>query len=211
MDYHAIDPVCYVYCSNFMKMFEIFKEYISSNITLSEEEWAKIKLVSIDKKLRKREFLLREGEIWKYCAFVGTGCLRTYRLDEEGYEHILEFSKERWWTGDVSSISTGKPSKYYIDAVEDTAVVLINTDDFDQLCMEIPKLGILMNNNLKQCLGSNQGRVDIAISYNMEEKYRNFLTEYPDLSMRIPQYMIASYIGITPESLSRLRKQLVRA
>jgi CRP-like cAMP-binding protein len=192
-------------------MFSIFKEFVSNKITLTTQEWEKIRSVCIDKKLRKKEFLLKEGEMWRYSAFVCTGCIRTYRLDDDGYEHIINFSKELWWAGESESLSTGKPSKYYIDAIEDSEICLFLSADFDMLCMEIPKLSLFMNNNVKECMGAIQNRINVAISYNTEEKYRDFLTEHPGLSSRVPQYMIASYLGITPESLSRLRKQLVRS
>jgi CRP-like cAMP-binding protein len=191
-------------------MFEIFKEYISQKTTLTEAEYAKIEAVCIYKKLRKRQYLLQEGDVWKYNAFITKGLVRFYSVDESGRENIVSFAKENWWTGDRASLLTGEPSKNNIDAIEDTELVLITKTNFDRLCQEIPALNDMVNAIINKSFITSQNRIHSAISFTAEQKYLDFVQKYPDLSLRVPQAMIASYLGITPETLSRVRKETVK-
>jgi len=191
-------------------MFEIFQHYISSKATLSNEEYNLIKSVCILKKLRKKQYLLQEGDVWKYNAFVCKGCVRSYRLDEKGNEHILNFAQENWWTGDRESLLTANPSKLNIDAIEDSEIILITKDNFERLCTQIPALNSLINNIINKSFITSQERIHAAMSYTAEEKYIAFIEKHADLSVRLPQHMIASYLGITPETLSRVRKEIIK-
>jgi CRP-like cAMP-binding protein len=191
-------------------MFEIFKEYISQKTTLTEAEYAKIEAVCIYKKLRKRQYLLQEGDVWKYNAFITKGLVRFYSVDESGRENIVSFAKENWWTGDRASLLTGEPSKNNIDAIEDTELVLITKTNFDRLCLEIPALNDMVNAIINKSFITSQNRIHSAISFTAEKKYLDFVQKYPDLSLRVPQAMIASYLGITPETLSRVRKETAK-
>ncbi|UOE51250.1 Crp/Fnr family transcriptional regulator [Mucilaginibacter sp. SMC90] len=191
-------------------MFEIFKEYISQKTTLTDAGYAKIEAVCIYKKLRKRQYLLQEGDVWKYNAFITKGLLRFYSVDENGRENIVSFAKENWWTGDRASLLTGEPSKNNIDAIEDTELILITKANFDGLCREIPAFNDMVNAILNKSFITSQNRIHSAIAFTAEQKYLDFVQKYPDLSVRIPQAMIASYLGITPETLSRVRKETVK-
>jgi CRP-like cAMP-binding protein len=191
-------------------MFEIFKEYISQKTTLTEAEYAKIEAVCIYKKLRKRQYLLQEGDVWKYNAFITKGLVRFYSVDESGRENIVSFAKENWWTGDRASLLTGEPSKNNIDAIEDTELILITKTNFDRLCLEIPALNDMVNAIINKSFITSQNRIHSAISFTAEKKYLDFVQKYPDLSLRVPQAMIASYLGITPETLSRVRKETAK-
>jgi CRP-like cAMP-binding protein len=191
-------------------MFEIFKEYISQKTILTEAEYAKIETVCIYKKLRKRQYLLQEGDVWKYNAFITKGLVRFYSVDESGRENIVSFAKENWWTGDRASLLTGEPSQNNIDAIEDTELVLITKTNFDRLCHEIPAFNDMVNAILNKSFIASQNRIHSAISFTAEQKYLDFVQKYPDLSLRVPQAMIASYLGITPETLSRVRKETVK-
>lgn len=183
-----------------------FIQYLTDKITLSTEETAQIEQVCIPKKIRKRQLLLQEGDVWKYNAFVSNGFLRTYSIDNKGNEHILNFAPENYWSGDRESLMTGNPSRFNIEAVEDTDVVLITKDNFDQLCRSIPQLNDLVNAILHKSFVVSQDRIHAGISLSAEEKYQKFLDQYPQIANRIPQHMIASYIGITPETLTRIRR-----
>ncbi|BFO67391.1 Crp/Fnr family transcriptional regulator [Chryseobacterium sp. KCF3-3] len=191
-------------------MFNIFKSYLTDKIHLSNEELTLIESVCILKRLRKRQYLLHEGEIWKYNAFICTGFLKTFSIDQHGKEHIMNFSPENYWTGDRESLLQGTPSKYNIDAIENSEVILIKQEDFTMLCNEIPTLNDLVNKVLQKSFVVSQNRIHANISFSAEEKYQNFIQTYPMLINRIPQHMIASYIGITPETLTRIRKSILK-
>ncbi|WP_407846163.1 Crp/Fnr family transcriptional regulator [Chryseobacterium sp. KCF3-3] len=177
---------------------------------MSNEELTLIESVCILKRLRKRQYLLHEGEIWKYNAFICTGFLKTFSIDQHGKEHIMNFSPENYWTGDRESLLQGTPSKYNIDAIENSEVILIKQEDFTMLCNEIPTLNDLVNKVLQKSFVVSQNRIHANISFSAEEKYQNFIQTYPMLINRIPQHMIASYIGITPETLTRIRKSILK-
>lgn len=191
-------------------MLDKFRQYLDSKITLKPDEWEKIRSISIAKKLEKGEFLLNAGEYWRYIAIVLTGCIRTYRIEHSGKIRILNFVIENGWAGDTHSLQHGKPSAFNIDAIEASDVLLMHKEGFENLCKQMPHLNQLMTNNLKECLSISQDRIDLATSSTAEEKYRSFSIYHPELLLRIPQYMIASYLGITPESLSRVRKKLAK-
>jgi CRP-like cAMP-binding protein len=190
--------------------FDIFGQYIKDKSQVSDEDLRRIEAVSQMKKLRKRQYLLQEGDIWKYNAFVTKGCVRTYTVDEKGNEHIQSFAVENWWTGDRESLLSGQPSRFNIDAVEDSELVLIAKEPFDLLCKTIPALGAMVNGILERSFIASQNRIQNFLSLSAEEKYLQFLNKYPELTTRIPQSMIASYLGITPETLSRVRKESYR-
>ena len=186
-------------------MYEVFKKYLGSKTKLTEKETEQICSISTLKKLRKKQYLLQEGDVWKYNAFVTKGCVRTYTVDERGLEHIMGFAIENWWTGDRESLVLVQPSRFNIDAVEDSEVVLISKPNFEIICKEIPAFNDFVHEILEKSFIASQNRIHQAISYTAEEKYLNFIDKYPDFAMRVPQTMIASYLGITPETLSRVR------
>jgi CRP-like cAMP-binding protein len=188
-------------------MFAVFEEYLVSKAAFTPAEIQQIQAVSTLKNLYKRQFLLQAGEVWFYNAFVTSGCLRTYTIDAKGAEHIINFAVENWWTGDRQSLTSGQPATYNIDAVEDSTVLLIKREDFDQLRHDIPALNELVNNILHNSFLNSQNRIHAAISYSAEEKYRDFLRKYPAFALRIPQHMVASYLGMTTETLSRVRRK----
>jgi CRP-like cAMP-binding protein len=186
-------------------VYEIFQQYLDSRITLTEEEKEQIRSVSIIKKLRKKQYLLQEGDVWRYNAFITKGCMRTYLVDEKGFEHITYFGIENWWIGDRESLLSQQPSRMNIDAIEDSEVVLITNQNFEMLSATIPAFRDMIYGIISKSLNVNQSRILSNISNTAEEKYLNFINKYPDFAVRIPQAMIASYLGIKPETLSRVR------
>lgn len=189
-------------------MVEVFKKYLAEKMDLSESDWAVIESVCIIKKLKKHQFLLQEGDVWRYHAFVCKGCLRRYSIDAKGIEHIIQFSIENWWAGDRDSLMNKTPSKYNIDAVEDTIVLVIRNEDFDRLCQQLPAFNNMVNQILFRSFNASQERINATISLTAEEKYLHFIQKFPALANRIPRLMIASYLGITPETLSRVKSNL---
>lgn len=162
------------------------------------------------KKVKKGEFLLREGEICHDNIFVEKGLLRMYSIDDQGKEHIVQFAPENWLIGDRSSMFFNEKSKYFIDATEDSEVWMLKTDFFNEMHDKFPET---VDNNdllLHKHIRVLQDRINSLLSDTAEERYLKFVKMYPDIMLRVPQWMVASYLGITPESLSRVRKELAK-
>ena len=162
------------------------------------------------KKVAKNEMLLSEGEICMDTFFVEKGLLRMYSLDRNGKEHIIQFAPENWLISDRSSLNFNQKSKYYIDAVEDSEVFILSKDFFTSMIDKFPQT--VENNDLllQKHIRNLQNRVNSLLADTAEERYMTFIKMYPDILLRVPQWMVASYLGITPESLSRVRKELAR-
>ncbi|WDF57217.1 Crp/Fnr family transcriptional regulator [Mucilaginibacter sp. KACC 22063] len=191
-------------------MYETFQRYIDSRVKLTEAEKEQVRSVAVIKKIRKRQYLLQEGDVWKYHAFVTVGCLRTYSVDEKGIEHIIGFSIENWWAGERESLLSGEPTRFNIDAIEDSELVLFTNANFEMLCQTIPTFRQMIDSILNKSFVTQQSRINATLSQTAEEKYVSFVKKYPDFALRIPQSMIASYLGMTPETLSRIRTQTAR-
>jgi CRP-like cAMP-binding protein len=189
-------------------MFELLYTKITEKISLSEEEFEVCKALFTPKKVRKKQFLLQEGDVSRYQIFVNKGLLRSYTIDEKGAEHILQFALEGWWTADLYSFFTEEPSLFNIEALEDSELLLINRPSWETLLEKLPVLEryfrILIQNNLI----ATQRRLMESLSETAEKKYLKFMKLYPESIQRVPQHMIASYLGITRETLSRLRRDI---
>lgn len=189
-------------------MFDRFQKYLSEKIYLSEEEVELIKSVSQIKRLRKRQFLIQEGDLWPYHVFVCDGLLRSFRVDENGSEHILFFATENWWAGDPESTLSGKPSKNFVEAIEESVVLLIKESDFERLKSTIPPFRDFINSLITRSLVAFQNRVHSNISLSAESRYLDYLEKYPQLANRVPQHMLASFLGVTAATLSRVRNAI---
>ena len=188
----------------------MFKCYLDSRMSLTgaQHEW--IWSHCAVRRLRKKQYLLQQGDIWKSNAFVSKGLLRTYSIDEKGIEHVISFAMENGWTGDRESLMSGKPSRFNIDAIEDSEIVLIEKDKFEIICKEIPGFNEMANDIIQRNFIASQIRIHESISSSIDEKYRSFIQRYPSFALRAPQSMIASYLGITRETLSRVRHRTAK-
>ncbi len=157
--------------------------------------------------IKKHEYLIRAGEICRYESFIVKGCLKAYTLDEQGTEHIAFLAVENWYVGDLYSFLTGHPSTLYISALEDTEVLQIDKHALDKLLIAVPTMERYFRILFQNAFVASQSRVMEAISFTAEQRYDIFLQRYPTLQQRIPQYLIASYLGITPQFLSRIRRK----
>lgn len=178
-------------------------------ITLQEEDIIK-GLVSF-KKFRKKQYLLQAGDVCKSLAFVEQGALRAYSIDEKGQEHIIQFALEGWTISDLYSFIADEPSIYNIDALEDTEVVIITKNAWDEIQRQVPQYEAYTRRELIGAYASMQKRITALISLSPDEKYTYFTNLYPNVVQRVPQHMIASFLGLTPETLSRVRKRLFAA
>ena len=189
-------------------MFELLFQKFDEKVSLTEEEKQLSKTFFAPKKLRKKQYLLQEGDPCRSVAFVEKGMLRLYAIDEKGSEHVVQFAFEGWWAADLSSYLTGETSLFNIEAMEDSELLLLSKPSWDTLMQRIPKFEhyfrIIIQNNLV----ATQKRVIQSHTETAEEMYLKFVQAYPGCIQRITQHMIASYIGISRETLSRLRKHL---
>ena len=189
-------------------MYELLHKKITKSISITDEEFDFCKTLFLPKKLRKRQYLLQEGDVCKYTAFVTKGILRSYTIDNKGTEHILQFAFEGWWMGDLYSFLTDEPSTYNMEAIENCELLLISKPSWELLLEKIPAFEryfrILIQNNLI----ATQQRLMGTLSETAEEKYLKLINNYSGCLQRVPQHMIASYLGITRETLSRIRGQM---
>ena len=189
-------------------MFELLYKKISAEVPLGEDEFAYCKALFVPKTLRKRHYLLQQGDVCKYQAFVEKGVLRSYTIDEKDTEHILQFASEGWWMADLSSYLNNEPSFLNMDAIEDAELLLIGRDSWEKAMEKIPRLERYFRIIIQNHLVATQKRLLQSFSETAEEKYLRFLQQFPGCQQRVPLHMIASYLGIKRETLSRLRKQI---
>ncbi|MCC2590058.1 Crp/Fnr family transcriptional regulator [Chryseobacterium sp. MFBS3-17] len=189
---------------------DTINHYLSEVFELPMQEVALCNSFYTEKTLKKGEYLLQVGEVCKSTFFVEEGLLRMYSIDKNGKEHIIQFAPEKWLMSDRSSLYFSEKSNYFIDAVEDSKVLMLTPDFFMNLNEQFP--GTIAHNDLllQKHIRNLQNRVNSLLGDTAQERYLDFIKMYPDLMLRVPQWMVASYLGITPESLSRVRKELAK-
>jgi len=189
-------------------MYELFFERLNEKIAFTSEENEIIKSYLTPKKLRKKQYLLQAGDVCKTIAFVEHGTLRAYSTDPKGNEHIIQFALEGWTISDLYSFLTGEPATYHIDALEDSELVLISKSAQEEILKRVPKYETYTRMQITGAYLAMQKRLTSNISLSVEERYLYFISLYPDIAQRVPQHMIASYMGLKPETLSRVRKKI---
>ena len=190
-------------------MKKLLIKSISKHITLSAEEENLIETYWREKILEKGDYLLRNGEVCRSDNYVVNGILKAFYINSEtGKEEILYFAIENWWATDIDSFQKQKPSVYNIQAIEKTTLLQISHNSFEEMLKEIPKLERFFRIILENYIGSLQRRIIINKVLDTEQRYIAFLESYPKIAEKAPNYLIASYLGVTPEFLSRVRKKL---
>jgi CRP-like cAMP-binding protein len=189
---------------------ELLLKNIGKHIQLDKAEVALFLSLLKVKKLKRKEFLLRQGDICRTENFIVKGCLRVYSIDDNGFEHILMFGIEDWWVSDLLSFLTDTESAYFIDALEETELLQISKKNIYKLYKEVPKFERFFRLILQNAYIAQQQRINQNLSLNAEQRYLNFVVKYPAFEQRIPQKQLAAYLGITPVFLSMLRKKLSR-
>tara|TARA_R110002167_G_scaffold3925_1_gene18860 strand:+ start:220 stop:795 length:576 start_codon:yes stop_codon:yes gene_type:complete len=190
-------------------MFKLFFKNVEGKVTLSTAEKTAIGEKLERKEIKKGQFLLRADEICNQIVFIEKGVLRTYLKDENGFDHVIFFGLEGWTAGDLNSFMKQQPARFYIDALEDCELTMICKTVHDELIETIPAFESYMRILMTNAYMASLTRTSDLISLSLEERYKNFITSYPSIIQRVPQYMIASHLGVSPETLSRLRAKII--
>lgn len=184
--------------------------YFEKLLPLDDKEKSYLEKVFRERKIRRRQYILQEGEVCRFNSFVVEGCFRMYLVDAHGKEHNLQFAVENWWIGDIGSFYSEQPSKLNIEAIENSVIFQIKKEDQLTLFVDFPKFNRIFRVFTENALISFQKRVLQNISSNAEERYLDFIETYPNFFNRISNVQIASFLGVTPEFLSTIRKKLAK-
>jgi len=190
--------------------FDVLRGYLAARGQFSDGDFAIVRGVVQFRNLSAGEFLQRGGEVPRYAAFVASGCLRNYVIDAKGKEHIVQFAPETWWLADGPNLAARTPTSYFIDAIEDSEVILLDGPSHTHLIERVPAYAAAQRAGLQRHAAAKDQRIVSSLSATAEERYLEFLRVYPSIVQRVPQGMLASYLGMTPETLSRIRKNLSR-
>ncbi|WP_428663211.1 Crp/Fnr family transcriptional regulator [Runella sp.] len=181
-----------------------FQEYIP----LTEEEIKLLEPRVQTRRIKRRQMILQEGFVCRHYSFVVEGCFKMYGVDDKGFEHNIQFAAEGDWIADIGSFHTQKPSKLFIEALENAEIIQIEQPNLYFLYLNIPKLDRIFKVLIENKFVELQNRVLQTFSSTAEQRYLSFLEQYPNLANRLPNTQIASYLGITPEFLSKIRRDL---
>jgi CRP/FNR family transcriptional regulator, anaerobic regulatory protein len=188
-------------------MIEILLTYLRQRMPLTVDDVDLIQSVFIPRHLEKGELFLREGEIPKYGAFVAQGCLRSYVVDNKGKEHVVQFAPENWWLSDTNSMFHKTPTQFFMDALEPSDLLSFDLPSHLKLMQSIPGYAASFQVGFQKHAAAKDHRIIASLTATAEERFENFLKTYPTIAQRVPQHMLASYLGVTPETLSRIRKK----
>ena len=182
--------------------------YISEYVTLTEDEKTFLKSHLTSRKYLKGQYILQQGDVSKTECFIISGCTKMFFVDDDGQEHIINFSIKNWWTSDLGSFISQTPSNFNVQCLEDTEIIQFHFNTIEMLFEKIPKLERVFRKIIEKALVASQNRIVRNFSMSAKERYLVFKQNYPEIEQRIPQYMVASYLGVTPEHLSTIRKKL---
>jgi CRP-like cAMP-binding protein len=187
-------------------MIEILLAHIQQKVTLNVKDKVLLNEYFTPKKLRKKQYLLQQGDVCKSMAFVAKGLLRTYNIDDNGQQHMSIFGWEGWWLSDFNSFLSGEPAVFDIDAIEDSELLLISREDYEKITITIPIMDRYFRILYQNSLVTKEQRLMRNISHTAEEKYLHLVKSNPELIARVSQNLIASYLGLAPETISRIKK-----
>jgi len=187
-----------------------FLQYLKRYIDLTNDDEAVLASKLKHRRYLKGQYIVQAGDICRYNTFVVAGKIRTFYLDDNGNEHVISFGIEGWWVGDLGSFITQTPADFNVQCLENTEVVQISYDDLQELYKTIPQLERFFRLIIQKAYVYSQRRIVRNYSLSARERYLLFCEEYPEIVQRVPQYMIASYLGITKEFLSTIRSQIAK-
>ena len=187
-------------------MLEVLFAYFERTCTLTPGERDLISSIVIPRTLNKGEYLQREGDPVKYGAFIAKGFLRSYVIDNKGKEHIIQFAPENWWISDKAGLSKDVKASFFIDAIEDSEILLMDFNGHVTLMEKSPGYASSFQAGIQKRGVAKDKRIVQSLSATAEERYNDFIATYPSIVQRVPQHMLASFLGVTPETVSRIRK-----
>ncbi|GGG51909.1 Crp/Fnr family transcriptional regulator [Bizionia arctica] len=185
-------------------------DYINKYVNLTIEEETLLLSKIVNRNYLKNQYIVQQGEICKSANFIISGCTKTFHMDLEGQEHIVMFSIEDWWTSDLGSFITQTPADFNVQCIENTQLIQFTFDNLEALYKEIPKLERLFRKIVERAFVASQKRIIRNFSLTAKERYQIFKNTYPKIEQRVPQYMIASYLGVTKEFLSKIKSQITQ-
>lgn len=183
-------------------------DYMEKVVDLTDQDKKLIALHCSKRKYLKGQFIVQQGDICAHENFVVSGCTRTYYLDKEGIEHIVMFAIENWWTADLGSFITRTPAMYNVQCLVDTVVLQFSFENLEQLYHKVPKLERFFRIIIQRAFVASEKRIVSNLSLTAKERYLKFKSQYPKIEQKVPQYMIASYLGFTKEFLSKIRNEM---
>ena len=183
--------------------------YINKYVALTPDETELLLKSATYRKYLKGQYVVQQGDVCRYENFVVSGCLKAFYIDPAGNEHIVMFAIADWWVSDLGSFLTQTPSDYHVQCLEDTDVIQFTFEQIEAFYLKIPKLERLFRIIVQKAYVASQKRLINNFSLPAKERYLQFREQYPEIEQRVPQYMVASYLGITKEFLSKIKKQLV--
>lgn len=191
-------------------MFEQLYQSIHQHVSLTDDEWQLFKSNFRPKRMLKRQFLLQEGDVCRQTTFVEKGSLFSFSIDSKGNQQVLRFAFEGWWIGDLRSFFTGSRSTLNIKVLEDSELLVLDKENHEKLLEEIPAYEHYHRIILQNALVAMQCRVENALGLSAEEKYSRLIKRSPEFMNRVPLNLVASYLGVSPETLSRVRGKMAR-
>ena len=189
-------------------MYTQIDKFVSKCIELNEKELDYFHSLLKFKKIKKKQFLLKAGEVCDFEGYVNKGCVRVYFIDEKGAEVDLFFAVEDWWVSDLASFTNQKPADLFIQTIEDCEILMIDYRSKEKLFEKVPKFERMFRIMMQRSYDNTIRRLISTISQPAEERYLAFIKKYPTIPQRVPQHLIAAYLGISPEFLSKVRKKL---
>lgn len=191
--------------------FESLFATVGVTVDPASDDGKFVRSLFVARQFRKGEFYQHAGEITTHGGFVVRGCFRTYSVDADGGESIVSFSAERSWVGDILSARAQRPTLFHVDAIEPAELLMITLSNFDRLLERFPDVARGYQRGLERGAAARERRIALSLNSTAEERYADFIERHPSIASRIPQRMLASYLGIAPETLSRLRSRRRRA
>ncbi|SHI41214.1 Crp/Fnr family transcriptional regulator [Algibacter luteus] len=187
-----------------------FLEYIKPYISLTSEEEKFLMTKVVVRNYLKNQYIVQQGDVCKSANFIISGCTKTFYIDLEGNEHVVMFSVEDWWASDLGSFITQAPADFNVQCLENTQLIQFSYENLEELYVQIPKLERLFRKIIERAFVASQKRIIRNFSLDAKERYLIFKNTYPKIDKRVPQYLIASYLGITKEFFSKIKSQLVQ-